>query len=530
MQTTTNTPPFEPSEHKSTHREGGEGGRPFLLLLLCAAGLSFFVGLSATPLIDLDEGAFTAATQEMFARGDFLATYLNGEPRYDKPILIYWLQAAAVAFLGFSEFALRLPSALMGLTSMLFAWHFARRLFDAETAAFAALVTATAMGPALVGRLAIADALLDASLAAAVFWQYLWLREGRPRDLFIAWAAMGFGFLAKGPVAVILPLAALFLHCAASRRWRDFFVFVTRWRAWLLWAAIALPWYVAVTWVKGPGFVESFFLRHNVGRFSGAMGSHHAYGLLYYLPVALLVTLPYTGLLFSVGTRLRALWRDDFARYALILFALVFVLFSLSVNKLPHYLLYGTAALWVLLGRALRAARSPWLLLPALVMFVGALFVPDLLEALRPRANPYYQTMFIDLDAHFGLGYRLPLLAATLLVAVMMIERRVTVSVKLAVTGVIAAYCLSWVFLSALGGVLQQPIKQAGLIAREIDAPLVMSGLNTPSFGVYAGRVVERRLPRAGDVVLTRADQLAALPSHELLYRSKTIALVRILP
>ncbi|MFN3884700.1 MAG: ArnT family glycosyltransferase, partial [Rhodocyclaceae bacterium] len=74
--------------------------------LVLAAGLAFFVGLSATPLIDLDEGAFTAATQEMFTRGDFLATYLNGEPRYDKPILIYWLQAAAAALLGFGEFSL----------------------------------------------------------------------------------------------------------------------------------------------------------------------------------------------------------------------------------------------------------------------------------------------------------------------------------------------------------------------------------------------------------------------------------------
>jgi 4-amino-4-deoxy-L-arabinose transferase-like glycosyltransferase len=103
-------------------------------LLLIAAGASFFLGLSATPLIDLDEGAFTAATQEMFVRGNFLATYLNGAPRYDKPILSYWLQAAAAACCGFSEFALRLPSALMGLTWMLCAWQFARRLFGKSAA------------------------------------------------------------------------------------------------------------------------------------------------------------------------------------------------------------------------------------------------------------------------------------------------------------------------------------------------------------------------------------------------------------
>ena len=80
---------------------------------LAAAAIvaSFYWMLGAAPLFDVDEGAFSQATLEMFERGDFLSTYLNGEPRYDKPILIYWLQASSVKSFGFNEFALRLPSA-----------------------------------------------------------------------------------------------------------------------------------------------------------------------------------------------------------------------------------------------------------------------------------------------------------------------------------------------------------------------------------------------------------------------------------
>lgn len=502
-------------------------------ILLLAAGLGLFAGLSATPLIDLDEGAFTAATQEMLARGDYLSTYLNGEPRYDKPILIYWLQVASAWLLGFNEFALRLPSALMGLVWTVLAYRFARRLYNIETAIAAAMVTATTLGTTLIARLAIADALLDTCIAAAVFYQYLWFRDGRSRDLLIAWAAMGFGFLAKGPVAVILPLATLFLHCASRKQWGVFIKYVTHWRAILLFLAIALPWYVAVTWIKGPDFIEAFFFRHNVGRFSGAMGSYHAYGLLYYIPVVLLATLPYTALLVPMAVRLRTLWldqQDDFARYALILFTLVFVLFSLSANKLPHYLLYGCSALLVLLARQLREARNPWLLLPPLLLFVGLLFVPDALEVARQRANPYYLTMLVDLDAHFGLAYRISLVCAALVVIAFMVERRLAMGTKLLVTGLMIAYGLSFVFLPALGGVLQQPIKQAGLIAHDIDAPLVMFGINTPSFGVYAGKVVQRRIPQAGEVALTQTDRLAELPPYQLLFRSKNIALVKVIP
>src|SRR3982750_2283952 len=93
------------------------GGMRWLAAIAVAA--SFFWMLGAAPLFDVDEGAFSEATLEMFERGDFVSPYLNGEPRYDKPILVYWLQAASVALLGPREWAFRLPSALC---APLWAW------------------------------------------------------------------------------------------------------------------------------------------------------------------------------------------------------------------------------------------------------------------------------------------------------------------------------------------------------------------------------------------------------------------------
>ena len=72
-------------------------------------------GFWGLPLSNLDEGAFTEATRQMLASGNFFMPSLDGEPRTDKPILIYWLQAASVAVFGLSEFALRLPSVLASL-------------------------------------------------------------------------------------------------------------------------------------------------------------------------------------------------------------------------------------------------------------------------------------------------------------------------------------------------------------------------------------------------------------------------------
>ena len=60
----------------------------------------------------MNEGAFSQATLEMFERGSFLSTYLNGKPYYDKPMLMSWLEAASVRLFGASEASVRFPAAL----------------------------------------------------------------------------------------------------------------------------------------------------------------------------------------------------------------------------------------------------------------------------------------------------------------------------------------------------------------------------------------------------------------------------------
>ena len=76
-------------------------------LLLAGIWLAFFLRLGTPPLFDWDEGAFSEATREMLTSGDWISITLNGVPRYDKPVLIHWLQAVSVSLLGTNEFAFR---------------------------------------------------------------------------------------------------------------------------------------------------------------------------------------------------------------------------------------------------------------------------------------------------------------------------------------------------------------------------------------------------------------------------------------
>ena len=184
-------------------------------LILALPLFAFLLRLGGAPLFDVDEGAFSEATREMFERGDFLFTYLNSEPRFDKPILIYWLQALGYLIFGASEWAFRLPSALAAIVWCYATYFFARRRIGEDGALIALAVAATALGPFAIGRAATADGLLNCLLALTLFdvWRHLESRDRAP--LLRAFMWMGLGALTKGPVALIVPGAVSFLYCAS---------------------------------------------------------------------------------------------------------------------------------------------------------------------------------------------------------------------------------------------------------------------------------------------------------------------------
>ena len=159
--------------------EAASPARVWVVLAIFAVAGSFFFALGRAPLFDVDEGAFSQATLEMFQRGDFLSTYLNGEPRYDKPILIYWLQAASVLAFGVNEFAFRFPSALCATLWVLLTFLFARSYFGVQRALLAAALMATSLGVYIIGRAATADALLNMLIAASMFAAWRHLDTGR---------------------------------------------------------------------------------------------------------------------------------------------------------------------------------------------------------------------------------------------------------------------------------------------------------------------------------------------------------------
>jgi len=497
------------------------------LWLAAAVWAGLFLGLHAVPLFDLDEGAFSEATREMFARGDFLSTYLNGQPRFDKPILVYWLQAASVAVLGLNELAVRLPSALAATAWVAATFAFARRVRDADTAWHAAAFTATALQISLIGRAAIADALLNLWLATTMYAVFLYAREPRARWLYLAWAGMGLGFLTKGPVAVLVPAVTSLLYFAREHRLREWWRAVAFVPGIAVFIALALPWYAWQYAQHGRAFIDGFFLTHNIGRFGGPMQGHGG-SLVYYVPVLLIGLLPYSGLLVTLLRRLRTTWRDPLGGFALIWFGFVFIFFSLSGTKLPHYLVYGYGGLLVLMAAAAREARSRWLLAPAALYFALLLFAPELLAAaLAHTRDPDARAAIAGAVAAFTPAWRAWMLGGLALCAWLAFGARAPMSRRLVAAGVAAALAFGGLVLPLAGEVLQRPVKEAAAIARSSDAPLTMWRINTPSFLFYSERLAARRRPLPGDMALVHSSEMGNLGPYDVLYQRNGIALVK---
>ena len=509
---------------------------PWFLALI--VWLAFFWQLGAVPLYDLDEGAFTEATREMLASGNFITPHRDGEPRYDKPVLIYWLQAASVSAFGWSEFALRLPSAIAASLWLLALWWFVRERLDVATATIAGLVMALGLQVAIIGKAAVADALLNLFIALSFFEIYRWRLRPTRATLLRAYLWLGLGFLTKGPVAVFFPLLVSFLYFVSLREWRAWLSAVFDWRGWLVFIAVAGPWYLAIYLDDGPGFFQSFFLGHNLGRYSGVKHGHSGFPGYYFvmLPVVLL---PFTGWFLSLLSRVRKLWADELDRFLMLWFVTVFAVFSFSGTKLPHYLVYGITPVFILMARHRDLLSNRWLaFLPPLLFVALMVALPDLLGVLEAQADrAHEQAMFAAgarlLDGWYRLGTWVGLAAMLGL----LFWSRPALWQRLVLAGVVQTLLVFGLLVPAVFAVMQEPVKQAGLLARELDRPTVVYRTSMPSFSVYRDAITpERDQPEVGELVFLRVDKLEGLaeavaPNRlDLRYRQGPVALVLVEP
>ena len=301
---------------------------------LAGAGLLFFFHLGSYGLWEPDEARYAEISREMLVSGNFIVPHLNYVPYIEKPPLLYWLNALAMRALGVNEFAARFFNAFSALFVAGAVYFFTQRVFDRRRAIIAVMVLSTSALYAVMAQVLTTDLLLTGAITTALFAAFLqWREGGRWRWLF--YAAMGCGILAKGPVGAVLPLVAVLLFCWWEGGLRGVIARFRPFSGLLLTAAIAAPWFVAIT-LRAPDFFAFYFIGEHFRRFFQSSYSHSE-PIYYYVPIVAAGMLPWS--LMAPLLLWRRLTPHPARRFCLIGAGTIFVLFSLASAKLVPYII-----------------------------------------------------------------------------------------------------------------------------------------------------------------------------------------------
>ena len=327
-----------------------------MLALVAFCGFLFFGGLQVIGLVGADEPRYAQVAREMLERRDWVTPVLFGQPWLEKPPLYYWgAMLAYKATGGVSDWAARLPSAVLCTLMVFFIYVWARR-FRRGMQLDAALITAASAMMIGFGRGASTDMPLAATFSIAMLSWYGWYESQNRRWLLPFYIFVGLGTLAKGPVAIFLAGVIIAAFSFLRRDWR--LVSRTLWLPGIvLYALVVLPWFVAVQRAN-PEFFRVFILEHNLARYATDV-YRHKQPFWYYLPVALIGLVPWTVFVITALVDAIRDWRfsveepqgrEDLRTFLALWFLLPIAFFSLSQSKLPGYILPAVPAGTILLA------------------------------------------------------------------------------------------------------------------------------------------------------------------------------------
>jgi len=336
----------------------------------------YIVPLAFRPLSSPDEVRYGAISHEMIASGDWVSPRFNGVRYFEKPILGYWLNSAAMSALGENAFALRLPTALAAGLTALIVYLLTARFAARTTALLAAGIYLSTFLVSGVGTTAVFDTFLTLFLTAALaaYFAALSAPAGRARlgYLAICGAACAGAFLTKGFLALAIPVLVAAPFLAVERRWRE--LVTTSWLPILSATALIAPWALAIHRHE-PDFWHYFFWIEHIQRFFSD-NAQHTQPFWYFFVYAPLIGLPWIFTLPAAVEGLRKPRADRaFLVYLACWFALPWLFFSVSRGKLLTYVLPCFPPLSMLLAVGLEgygrlAARRSWQIGAGLVALI----------------------------------------------------------------------------------------------------------------------------------------------------------------
>jgi 4-amino-4-deoxy-L-arabinose transferase-like glycosyltransferase len=477
----------------------------FFSLTLALALFISFLQLGGALLFDVDEAIFSQASKEMLLSGDFITPTFNGNVRYDKPVLIYWLMSFSYRLFGVNEFAARLPSALAGVALAVSIFIFMNKFRGRDKALLASLSFIVSIYFAAYSHAAVTDMALVLFISLSLFCFYFWSENGG-NLLYGFYIFSALALLTKGLIGVLFPFGTALIYAFISgglKRAKQVFTF----KGIFVFLLIALPWHLAMYSLHGQEFIDKYIIKHHFQRYT-AVNSGHRGPFFYYLLALLAGLFPWAFFL-PQGISKALAERKSPAFFALVWFLLVFVFFSISKTKLPNYIFPLVPAACIVIAEG--AGTEKWSRFSNAGIFILSIAAgAGLLYFLTTSFASILGTAWLIFGAALLFG-----LAMISIYSIFIFKKRDFLYPRAGIMAALIVLVLMRGFPAA-GSLLQGELHSLSTQAARLVPPggkVLCFGISNPSILLYSDR---------GAVFVHSTEELAQVPGRDLFLIART--------
>lgn len=319
--------------------------RKMVAFLILTLAIFFGYEIGNRPFADPDEGRYVEIPREMVVTGDYITPRLNGLKYFEKPPLLYWLQAATIKAVGINEYSMRFWIVFFAILGCLSVFLVGLATQSAITGLFSAGILATNLLYYAHSRLIILDLAVSVLISGVLWCLFLaFVRKDKPKrskSVIVAmYALAALACLTKGLIGIILPGFVVFLWICFTNNWGKIREVISI-PGILIFLAIFLPWHIAVC-SRNPDFFHFYFVVEHFLRYTTQIHARYQ-PAWFFIPIIIAGLLPWTGFsLAALAESVRQIFqrRSDSENIFLICWIFgIFGFYSFSNSKLIPYIL-----------------------------------------------------------------------------------------------------------------------------------------------------------------------------------------------